>query len=128
MMVALLQVVKSYMPNTPKDEFAARLRHARETLRKLTQVELARRAGLPSTAISHFEAGARKPSFDSLRRLATALDVTTDWLLGQVDDPDQSAAADPLYRHIQNLSAADRDNARKIIEALSDKPKPPDKE
>ena len=71
---------------------------------------------------------ARKPSFDSLRRLATALDVTTDWLLGQVDNPDQSAASDPLYRHIQNLSAADRDNARKIIEALSDKPKPPDKE
>ena len=45
-----------------------------------------------ASAISHFETGTRKPSFDNLRRLADALDVTTDYLLGRVKDFTDSRA------------------------------------
>lgn len=109
------------MAKSEKSQFAERLRLAREQMREMNQAEVALKAGLPATAISHFESGARKPSFDSLRRLSNALNVTTDWLLGLVDLPEQSSVADPLYRHIQNLSENDRESARVVIEALANK-------
>ena len=56
------------------NQFPQRLQSLRSTL-KLNQDELAKRAGLQPTAVSHFETGTRKPSFDNLRRLADALET-----------------------------------------------------
>ena len=106
---------------TPSEIFQIRLRKAREELRKWSQSQLAERANMPPSSIAHFETGARKPSFDTLRRLANALDVTTDYLLGRVDDPALAEAGDPLYRDMGKLSAADRDTARLFIKALADR-------
>ena len=49
------------------------------------------------TVISQFETGARAPGIHSLLRLATALDVSLDYLTGRTDDPavHVSAAGDP---------------------------------
>jgi transcriptional regulator with XRE-family HTH domain len=105
-------------PETPSEVFPDRLRQARR-LRALDQVELAARTGLQPSAISHFEGGARKPSFENLRRLATALEVSTDFLLGRVDEPEADARADPLYRHLQNLSTDDRELARAFLDLLA---------
>jgi len=70
----------------PKPEFPARLKAARE-LRDWNQAVLAQKAGFQASAISRFETGAAKPSLDNLRRLATALRVSTDYLLGVVNEP-----------------------------------------
>ena len=83
----------------PTEIFKERLRTARE-FRQLSQGELAKRAGLQASAVSHFETGTRKPSFDNLKRLADALRVTTDYLLGRTEDMEGSAvSADQLHRH-----------------------------
>lgn len=100
--------------------FKSRLRSARE-LRGLNQGELARKARLPPTSIAHFEGGARKPSFDTLRRLATSLNVTTDYLLGRVDDPDMAAAGDTLFRHVARISDADRGLAEDFLRVLAER-------
>jgi transcriptional regulator with XRE-family HTH domain len=102
----------------PTDAFPERLRVAR-TERELSQEGLARRANLQPSAISHFETGTRKPSFDNLRRLADALEVTTDYLLGRVDEMQETAGADRLHRHLNRLSTADRDVADSILKALA---------
>lgn len=104
--------------------FASRLRDSRERLRNLTQAQLAEKTGLPSTSISHFENvdGTRKPSFDNLRRIATALDVSTDYLLGRSDDHVGVPLADnTLYRDVQNLNDADKEFAQKMIKNLLEK-------
>ena len=109
------------MEQSGRKLFAERLRYAREELRHYTQAELALRAGLPSTSISHFEnpEGTRKPSFDNLRRLANALNVTTDYLLGRSDDPiGMPVAEDALYRDVQNLTDADKEFAQDMIKKL----------
>jgi transcriptional regulator with XRE-family HTH domain len=100
--------------------FPERLKTARE-LRQMSQVALAEKARTPATTISHFEAGSRKPSFDSLRRLAKALEVTTDYLLGLAASPTQNAEADPLFRHGQNLTGRDREIAREIVKLLAER-------
>lgn len=71
-------------------------------------------------AISHFEVGSRKPSFENLRRLADALSVTTDFLLGRVDDPHAVGSdLDPLYRHWSKLSNDDQEIASSLLESLA---------
>ncbi len=105
---------------SPSDIFPQRLRAARD-LRDLNQGELARRAGFQASAVSHFETGARKPSFDNLKRLADALDVTTDFLLGRVADPAGLAGADRIHRHLGQLKGSDRRTAEDMIEMLAKK-------
>lgn len=106
----------------PSDAFPQRLRIARE-MRELDQSGLAEKSGLPPSSISHFEAGSRKPSFENLRRLANALNVTADYLLGRVDDPEAYADADPLYRDFKNLSSDDRELAQSFMKTLADRKK-----
>ena len=106
-----------------KGTFAERLRFAREALRGLTQEKLAERSGLPPTSISHFEnpQGTRKPSFDNLRRLAKALEVSTDYLLGRTDDPVGTAVDDKLYRDVKLLNDEDKRIAQDIIQGLAER-------
>lgn len=104
----------------PSDIFKERLKAARD-LREIKQNELAEKAGLPPSSIAHFESGNRKPSFDNLRRLATALEVTTDYLLGRVDDPGLAEAGDPLYRDIGKLAGRDREIAKDFLKMLAKK-------
>ena len=101
--------------------FANRLCDARNA-RHLSQSDLAKRANLQASAVSHFETGARKPSFDNLRRLADALRVTTDYLLGRTDLMEASTAAvDQLHRHYSGLSAEYQEVADDFIEMLAEK-------
>lgn len=115
------------MEESSRRVFAERLRDARERLRGLTQAQLAEKTGLPPTSISHFEnpEGTRKPSFDNLRRLANALDVTTDYLLGRSNDHvGMPVAEDALYRDVQNLTDADREFAQVMIKKMLEKNQP----
>lgn len=112
------------MPKSDHDDdpFPARLVQARE-LRKLNQTDLAKKAGIPASSISHFEAGTRKPSFDNLRRLANVLAVSTDFLLGRVEKPELAAEADRLHRDAQRLNDQDRDLAQAFIQLLGNRAK-----
>jgi transcriptional regulator with XRE-family HTH domain len=106
--------------STPSDAFPDRLRAARD-LRGYSQGALAVKAKMPPTSIAHFEGGSRKPSFDTLRRLATALEVTTDYLLGRVDQPDLAEAGDPLFRDVGKLTGHDRELAKDFLKMLADR-------
>lgn len=105
------------------DNFAKRLKTARE-IRNLSQSELAAKAKLQPSAISHFEIGARSPSFDNLKRVADALDVTTDYLAGRTDSPSVSnATAAQLFRHAEKLSSDDLVFLRAMAQKLAKKKK-----
>jgi len=101
------------------DIFSTRLKSARE-MREMTQLELGEKAGLTPTSIAHFEAGSRKPSFDNLRKLAEALEVKTDYLLGRADDPTNDAI-DVLYRDAGKLTEHDRRVVESLIKTLIEK-------
>lgn len=92
-------------------------------MRGWNQAELARRTELPPSSIAHFETGSRKPSFDNLRRLAVALEVTTDYLMGRVDEPNLAEAGDPLFRDVAKLSGHDRELAKNFLEMLAKRKK-----
>jgi len=105
------------------DIFPARLRRAREA-RQLSQGDLAKRAALQVSAISHFETGGRKPSFDNLKKLAEALNVSTDYLLGRVSKMNAvSSSADKLHRQYAGLPSELQEMADDFMEMLAKKAK-----
>jgi transcriptional regulator with XRE-family HTH domain len=105
-------------PHQPIDIFKKRLKQARD-LRNLSQAQLAAKAGLPAASVSHFESGPRKPSFDNLKALAGALDVTTDYLLGRSDTPEASAeTVGRLHRDLHKLSSNDLELAQEFVDLL----------
>ena len=111
------------MSTSNNPAFKSRLQKTRK-LRELSQDELANKAGLASTAISHFESGKRKPSFDNLRKLADALEVSIDYLMGRADNlnGNQSAEAE-IFRDYENLTDNDRELARDFMARLAQRNK-----
>lgn len=63
-------------------EVGIRIKESRES-RKLSQAGLAGEAGLAQSTIANIEAGRFNASIVTLARIADALDVTTNWLLGR---------------------------------------------
>lgn len=106
--------------STPKQAlFTARLQQMRKK-RNLNQEELAQKSKLASTAISHFESGSRKPSFENLRKLADALEVSIDYLMGRTDNISSSQAIDvEIFRDYENLTDDDRELARDFMARLA---------
>ncbi len=68
-----------------RTSFAARLKAAR-LRRDMSAAQLCQRAGIEQSHLSHFETGTRQPGADNLRKLALALDITADFLLGLSDE------------------------------------------
>ena len=94
------------MPNN----FASRIRKMRDD-RKLSQSELAREAGMQPSAIAHFEAGRRKPSFNNVRALTKALKVTADYLLG-------TQVTTTAFRGEYKLTVKDRAFVQNVIDVM----------
>lgn len=84
--------------------------------RGISQQELAELASLNYVTISKYESGKVEPGAKALARIATALDVTTDELLGRTEEQEEDAEdiwqlrerlrRDPDFRLL--FSAADK--------------------
>ena len=63
-------------------KLSEQLKQARMAL-NLTQAELAQRIGAYQTKYQGWEKGRVEPDIDTIKKLADALGVSTDWLLGR---------------------------------------------
>lgn len=103
--------------------FSKRLRKSREN-KKLSQVDLAEKAGFQPSAISHFETGKRSPSFANLKKLADALEVTVDYLFGRAEEPkNQGLEAEALFRNFDKLTPEDKKTIAQMTQFLAEKNK-----
>jgi transcriptional regulator with XRE-family HTH domain/Zn-dependent peptidase ImmA (M78 family) len=100
------------MPNSINE----RIKNRRKELH-LSQAELANQIGLKPPAISQYESGARRPSFEIIQKLAFALKVTTEYLISGVDQVKAQHSinlSDRLFLNIVNsLSPQDKE---KLVE------------
>ncbi len=92
-------------------EFGEKLRQLRKE-KKLTQKELAALIGVKNSVISFYELGDRIPSPEVIRRLAIALHVSADYLLGI----ERNETVD-----ISGLSSKDKLLIHSLIESLKEK-------
>jgi transcriptional regulator with XRE-family HTH domain len=110
----------------PKDDSGAligqRIRQARERL-GYNQAKLAQEAEITPAAISQIEGGDRTPSTPILRKLASVLRVSTDFLLGTTNDIElkdilQDDKVQKFFRGFQNLSPNDQEFIQKQVDLL----------
>lgn len=90
-------------------------------MRRLTQAELSMRARVPAVMISHFETGVRpSASADNLVKLANALEVSIDFLLGRADDPVPCGGpVEAALRSLERASGNMLDTVLTIAESLA---------
>jgi transcriptional regulator with XRE-family HTH domain len=99
-----------------ENKLAEKLQALRE-MRALTQSELGKRAGMAAASISHFETGQRAPSLESLIKLADALDVSVDTLLGRAPVV-SSAGMDAIFLRASKADSQTLETVRRVMEAL----------
>ena len=99
--------------------FGRRLREARR-VRRWTQERLASESGVPAAMVSHFETGTRqRASAANLVKLASALSVSVDYLLGRSADAglvDERVQA--TFRRLSEAPADTIDRAVRVVDAL----------
>lgn len=81
----MLDICDNHIMN--KELFAQTVRDSRNE-RGLTQQELAQLVGLSRYTIQDWEAGRRTPNLDMLPKIARALDISVNRLMGETDNPD----------------------------------------
>lgn len=86
-----------------------RLKTARES-RGLSQRELAQLCGFGEKQIWRYESGGSDPSSEHLTIIAKVLEVSTDYLLGLVDEPRKVYVSDDKLTPVE----------RKLIDAVRD--------
>ena len=94
--------------------FAKRIRIAREAKGFASQQSLADALGVAQSTVANWEGGRREPNFELTRKLCDCLEVSSDYLLGRVDDP-QATVVQPsqvrqaVWEGKSRLSAEDED-------------------
>lgn len=81
----------------------------------LNQTELAHRAGLKPSAISQYESGERRPSYEALIKLASALQVSTDYLIGSDVFSDMNLT-DPAVRTVAKMMDCLPEDKKRIMQ------------
>lgn len=104
------------------DGFAERLKALRKQ-KNLSQTELGQLAGLHYTHIGRFERGASRPGGDTLKRLADALGVTSDYLLeGATNDAAKAKFEDrellQQFQEVERLPDEDKTVVKKLLDAF----------
>jgi transcriptional regulator with XRE-family HTH domain len=109
-----------------KDTIGDRIRRLR-LARGLTQTELGKRIGVSQRMVTYYEVRGVSPAPDLLVKLARALEVSVEALLGQKQAKrvagSESAESVHLWRRLrklQDLPVQDRKSVLKMIDALAE--------
>lgn len=100
-----------------------RIKEIRQSL-KYTQLQLAKLAGLTPAAICQYESGSRKPTIEAAQKIASALSVSVETLIGEEGvDTNESIVPQTLLRHYSRLSDQDKKHLEDYIKFLVKKSK-----
>ncbi|SET15274.1 DNA-binding transcriptional regulator, XRE-family HTH domain [Natronincola peptidivorans] len=93
----------------------------------LSQLEMAKVLGVGNSTMSMYESNARKPDYETLKKIADYFNVTTDYLLGLTEIPmqeqheeilaDYPEIVSILRRNKKKLTESDKKRIARIIEA-----------
>ena len=102
-----------------RNVFPERLRQAL-TIKDMTQFDLAEKLKIKPAAVNHFVCGRRSPSLENLGRIADAVGVSADYLLGRTDAPGlHGPAAADLTAVAAGLSNRDLTTVITLAKSLS---------
>jgi transcriptional regulator with XRE-family HTH domain len=102
-------------------KFNIRLKQLRQA-RRLTQVELAKRLGISSAAVSMYESGQREPNFETEELIADFFNVDIDYLRGKRDTTTEIVTTDThlLFKIYKRLDSRSREMVTAYAQGVFD--------
>ncbi len=113
-----------YLSDMERQELQKAFGSRVKTLRKQkgwTQKELAAKADVRSAQLNKYEGGLHSPPFETLLKLAEALDTSIDYLVAGDESEEIPLHSQRLlerFRELQDFDADDQDTVIKLIDAL----------
>jgi transcriptional regulator with XRE-family HTH domain len=95
--------------------------------RNLTQEQLSKKLGISRAALSHYEKNRREPDYETLERISSFFEVSTDYLLGidqvKEDGPGYMVRtnpelADEILREFDRLPKEDQQYIADLIKRM----------
>ena len=113
--------------NGKENEFPDRFRKLR-LQKNFSQEELGKLAGIHANHLGRYERGLSKPSADTLQKLAEALGVSSDYLMGGSTDDFAKAKFEDLdllhmFQEIEKFPADEKETIKKVLDAFLTKKK-----
>ena len=88
----------------------------------MKQVDLARKTGISSSRLGNYLQGTREPGLEDFGRLASALGVTSDWLLfGGTNRPVAQRGASIDIESLPKAARRDIEGYIRIVNSMRDK-------
>lgn len=105
-------------------DFSQRLKYLRNEY-KITQRELAKHLGVGRPTIAGYETKGLQPSYETLGKIADYFKVSTDYLLGRVDEKhlDKEYLDDNEFKDIGMLTTESKRDLKVYIEFLKGRQK-----
>ena len=90
------------------------LRHERD----LTQQQMADAIGVHVNQVRRYEAATTQPSLDVIKKIATAFNVTTDWLLFSDHERDLPNGLQLKFEAVSQMSEEDQRTIQSLIDGM----------
>ncbi|MCP4491933.1 MAG: helix-turn-helix transcriptional regulator [Gammaproteobacteria bacterium] len=84
----------------------------------LTQQQMADKAGMHITQVKRYEAGQAQPSVEILKKIATAFNVTADWLIFEEGERDLPDGLQLKFEAVSQMSKDDQHTIQSLIDGM----------
>jgi len=84
----------------------------------LTQPQMAEAIGIHVTQVKRYEAGEAQPSLDILKKIATAFNVTTDWLIFEEGEREPKDDLKLKFEAIAQMDSHERQAVDALLDAM----------
>jgi transcriptional regulator with XRE-family HTH domain len=84
----------------------------------LTQPQMADAVGIHVTQVKRYEAGEAQPSLDILKKIATAFNVTTDWLIFEEGERDPQDLLKLKFEAIAQMDNIEQQTINSLLDAM----------
>lgn len=97
--------------------FPARFLQLRKS-NNLTQQQMAEKVGIHITQVKRYEAGQAQPSIELLKKIATAFNVTTDWMIFEDGERDLPEGLQLKFEAVSKMSQEDQRTIQSLIDGM----------
>ncbi|TMO64853.1 transcriptional regulator [Pseudoalteromonas aurantia] len=84
----------------------------------LTQPQMADKIGIHITQVKRYEAGQAQPSIELLKKIATAFNVTTDWMIFEDGERDLPKGLQLKFEAVSQMSEEDQRTIQSLIDGM----------
>jgi transcriptional regulator with XRE-family HTH domain len=85
---------------------------------QLTQQQMANQVGIHITQVKRYEAGQAQPSVEQLKKIATAFNTTTDWLVFEEGERDLPNTLQLKFEAVSQMSTDDQNTIQSMIDGM----------